>query len=485
MTRFDELLGGIIDGDLSAEEMAELATLVGEHPAYAEQLQHQLEAAEMIALAEDELRHPALFTAALEARVGELDADDPFVSRLRSDVRHGPRWRRPYTWLPWGVAAATIIGAVALWASFGQATAEAKIVELVEVQGQVRWTGDGGQIDAAPKAGQKITGGTLDSLSPDAWATLKFPDATSVTIGGLSSLTISAPRDLTARIRNAVAAKTTKKILYLRRGTLSASVPAQPSGQLVSMSTPTATLEAQGTQFRVAADATATQLTVSDGRVQFARASDGRSVDVPAAHSAVASVDVNDTMDVVPAAAPTYTWIANIKDEANFGEWIDGTAAIKRRIAMALETGRLKPEDVRTRLERLMADPNLAGSLKAVAKSSDSGALYVCALTLARIQAAPVVLAEGSRFRILGRVAQPSALEIGLGVGTLGSGPKARLRSSAVPVDGNFDVTIALADFQTRGGAVDGLELFTWFALTRNKDAGLEIRSVKLMGPEK
>jgi hypothetical protein len=100
--RFEELLGLLLDGEPSREELVELVRLTKGHPAREREIQAQLEAAEMIALSEDELRDSTLFTAALQGRMFE----DPFVSRVRAQIGHDTTrvslWRRPLTWAPLG-----------------------------------------------------------------------------------------------------------------------------------------------------------------------------------------------------------------------------------------------------------------------------------------------------------------------------------------------------------------------------------------------
>ena len=80
--RFEQLMGRLLDEELSAEEMAELGRLASERPDREAELQSQLESAGLIAQAEDELRDSPLFVAATLDRI----TGDPFVAGVRSAI---------------------------------------------------------------------------------------------------------------------------------------------------------------------------------------------------------------------------------------------------------------------------------------------------------------------------------------------------------------------------------------------------------------
>lgn len=54
--RFEELLGRLVDDELTTGEQAELIQLVEEDPARLGEIRNQLELSELIALSEDELK---------------------------------------------------------------------------------------------------------------------------------------------------------------------------------------------------------------------------------------------------------------------------------------------------------------------------------------------------------------------------------------------------------------------------------------------
>ena len=76
--RFDHLLGRLLDDSLSPDELVELAGLLRGHPERQQRLQDQLEAADWIAQAVDDLRDSRRFVAATLART----AENPFVSKV-------------------------------------------------------------------------------------------------------------------------------------------------------------------------------------------------------------------------------------------------------------------------------------------------------------------------------------------------------------------------------------------------------------------
>lgn len=464
--RFQDLLGCLLDGEMSTDELAELVRLAKDDPSRRREIQIQLEAAEMIALAEDDLRDSALFASALRGRIFE----DPFVSRVRLQLKRGDRLRRPVPLLPWGVAAAAVLAFVATGGLLWQTTAEATVAELIEVSGPIQWTGDGGQVDTTPKGSRRLSGGTLESLAPDASATIRFLDGTAMTISGQSTMTISAER---------------QKIVHLRRGSLSANVTPQPAGRPLVLVTPTAELQVESTRFRVSADASQTTLAVSDGRVRVERLTDGRRVHVPAAHGTVASLDVDQELRVLERAEATHSWRANLEEKASHGKWIDYLTAYRRRLGHSIESGLMTPDEAVREFEAYASRLEDEGGLRAAPKRFRSGSgsdVHYIAVVDVALGQAPVVLAEGSSFRVRGRVKQPADLEIGLGVGDLGGGALARSMAPKVPVRDEFEVVVPLADFRPFDGSLAGRELFSWWGSTLARGAELEITGVELFG---
>ena len=102
--RFEDLLSRLLDEDLKRGELPELIELAKNEPDRQQKLQAQLEAAEMLAQAEDDLRGSSLFLAAVESRIGE----DPFVTRVRSAMKSAsPRAR----FVRWAAVATALLNA--------------------------------------------------------------------------------------------------------------------------------------------------------------------------------------------------------------------------------------------------------------------------------------------------------------------------------------------------------------------------------------
>src|SRR5262249_39109622 len=78
--RFEDLVGRLLDDELTPDEWSKFLELVRDDPALLEQLRDQLEASELLALSEDPVRGSPLFLEATRSRL----ADDGFVSGVRA-----------------------------------------------------------------------------------------------------------------------------------------------------------------------------------------------------------------------------------------------------------------------------------------------------------------------------------------------------------------------------------------------------------------
>jgi hypothetical protein len=113
----------------------------------------------------------------------------------------------------------------------------------------------------------------VETGSRPALVAVKFPDATRLDLDG----------DTT------IAAVTERKTVALARGTLVATVAKQPAGKPFLFTTPLADVTVLGTQFLLAATPDSTRIEVREGRVKFARTTDGSSIEVTAGHYAIAT----------------------------------------------------------------------------------------------------------------------------------------------------------------------------------------------------
>ena len=83
--RFEELISQLLDQELTPDELSQLVELVKDNPDRQQELQDQLETAELLAQSEDDLRSSSLFIAAVQSQMG----DDPFVTSVRSAITSG------------------------------------------------------------------------------------------------------------------------------------------------------------------------------------------------------------------------------------------------------------------------------------------------------------------------------------------------------------------------------------------------------------
>ena len=76
-SRVDYLVSLFVDDRLSEEESGELARLIEDQPELLEELQAQLEAADMVSQAENDLRSPSRFLENLQRRLDEPIMPNP------------------------------------------------------------------------------------------------------------------------------------------------------------------------------------------------------------------------------------------------------------------------------------------------------------------------------------------------------------------------------------------------------------------------
>ena len=188
---------------------------------------------------------------------------------------------------PW-LALAASIAVLAVGAWFLRHSTPPPVVTLVESNGTVAWAhGDPVQ------AGDSLPAGTLETVGETSSALIRFRDGTLITLHGETELSFTEEG---------------QKILSLTRGTLSAEVRPQPSGRPMLIRTPSALAEVVGTVFDLTARSEDTVLKVDEGLVKLKRLADGSQVEVPASRSAVASLDVNASLDAAATPDPLADW---------------------------------------------------------------------------------------------------------------------------------------------------------------------------------
>ena len=438
---FEDLLGRLVDEELTADEWSELFGLVRDDAVLLEQLRDQLEASELLALAEDPVRGSPLFLEATRSRM----ADDGFVAGVRATLAARSTGRKP-GWLGMLAAsvAAAVLTAVVLWPR-----GKVEVARITGLNGSFQWIGDGGRLERDLKVGASLGGGTLEALSADSWMSLEFRDGSVVTVSGPTMLTL---------------AEDDQKQLHLREGSLFAKVARQPQGRPMLIHTRTAEMEVLGTQLDIEAEPESTRLNVGEGRVRLTRLVDGSVAEVPASHQVVASADRTEALKPTPRAAAVDRW--------------------KSRLTTSV--GKPLPPDGDLPA-RLRAMPIILSRPR-----QGTFAVFVAAFGVAQADSPPVRLEAGSRFRIRGRLG--SAQDLGFGVTMKRSGGSFGGKFEAiVPArefaskDGGFDLTIDPATLKLLQPGIPGTPIGSdvedCYVFTVNVDAGLEVVEVELLPP--
>lgn len=371
------------------------------------------------------------------------------------------------------IAAAVLVlfGSWSLW--IGRAET---IVEITSIQGDVQWTGDGGNVIEELEEGQALTGGTIETRSINSAVELCFRDGTIVSTSGGSVLTI---------------ADDGQKKLYLRSGILSADVEEQPAKRPMVVITPTARLEILGTRFDVMANPERSKVSVRHGLVRAVRSSDGKSIDVAGGHSVIASSDEQHEFLSRRSDQAVHAWKANLEQDRKLGEgeFVSDLVALRIEIREALHNGKVTREQIPgiygDRLARISeADGVLKAQPKQIGRSKFGNVIQIATLYVNRDKPNPVVLNERSVFRVQGRVAVAAEIHVGFGAfGTTRASAGRFLNSRNVT--GEFTLEIPIDQFQPfRGQWGDispiGMEVFAWFCLTSDANVELEISTVEL-----
>ena len=347
-----------------------------------------------------------------------------------------------------------------------------QLATLDSLTGSVRWTGTGGQVVDDVQSGRALTSGTIECLSVDSSANLEFPDGSTVTISGMSALTISddGPKEL-----------------HLREGNLSATVTSQPEGRPLRLLTPTAELEVLGTQFDVIATDTQTKITVNEGVVRVTRLTDGKFTHVKAAHSLVATIEARDPLVAIAVREPVRVWKANLGQDKTAGDWLPIAHALRIEIGQEIEAGELDADRAKEvyfkRLEKFGDDDGFLKAVPRRTRRAEQPVIYLVSLNIPQRQAGPVLLSGGSRLRVMGRSKLPQEVTFGLAARNHDRTIIGRY-GVARPVDPTFDIEIPIADLREhdRQTSAVGLEAFVFYSFVDKP--GLELTHVELVTSE-
>jgi len=454
--RFIELWNDYLEGELDESGITEIQALVAGNDHLLQMAADSYQMHRLLGLiAQDSASRRDDFVSATVAR---LPADDDhFVDGVMQHLpqrppHQGTMARRLLAKWPFAVVAVVaLIASVVLL----RPQAERDIVRITELNGSVRWTGDGGQVIPALAVGSSLHGGTLESLSADSWVDLTFRDGSTVTVSGRSMLTISEYQ---------------QKQLHLRAGNLSANIMPQPDGKPLLIHTPTARLEVLGTQLNVEAELSSTMLSVNAGCVRVTRLADGSVAEVPAEHQVVASADRHAELTVGRRPGPVTAWQSNLPTDRLYGKWLPGSND---------SDGGLRTASM------LWGDPEKPVTL------------YVVSLSVSRDRPIPVLLTSDAKFRIRGQIESAGKVYFGLTTkhvkgGFAGKFVVERDFGAVQKTGKSLDIELRLKDFRPQEQELTekypegfpatpvGLELFDWWCCTVNEDAGLEITQVEL-----
>ena len=349
---------------------------------------------------------------------------------------------------------------------------EPQLATLDSLTGSVRWTGTGGQVVDDVQSGRALTGGTIECLSVDSSANLEFPDGSTVTISGVSALTISDDGH---------------KELHLREGNLSATVTPQPEGKPLRMLTPTAELEVLGTQFDVTAAETQTKITVNEGLVRVKRLTDGKFTDVKAAHSLVATIEAREPLVAIAVQEPIRVWKANLGQDKTAGDWLPIAHALRIEIGREIEAGELDADRAKEvyfkRLEKFEDDDGFLTAVPRRTGREEQPVIYLISLNIPQRQAGPILLSERSRLRVMGRSKIPQEVTFSLAARNHDRTVAGRYGVKQ-RVESTFDIEIDVSELRELGNGTSagGLEAFVLDCFAN--EPGLELAHVELLGPE-
>ncbi len=191
-------------------------------------------------------------------------------------------------WSVWAVAALVMLGLGRWW----QARTPL-LLEVMQVDGAVTWTGVEGTTRTALVAGMKLPAGTLELETGTALAQVRFADGTLVSLNGRAEATFSDEKG---------------KRVRLRQGAFSAEVKPQPKAEPMRVFTPAAEIVVVGTAFSLAARSDETSLDVAHGVVTMRRLADGREASVGQQERLVATFDPQSALIPQAQVRPATVW---------------------------------------------------------------------------------------------------------------------------------------------------------------------------------
>ncbi|MDP5004314.1 MAG: FecR family protein [Verrucomicrobiales bacterium] len=418
----DPLLARLVDETITPDEMLKLERRLDGNPEEQRRYLHYLD---------------------LHADLVQVDGGEQGEALVR-------RLRRRH-WIAAGLAAAAAITLASLFLFRDDTPSPMPVVRVVDLNGPVKWI-VGGEAISRIKVGDALPSGTLETLAPDSWAEVVFPDGTNVSLSGQTSVAISLIEG--------------RKVLRLRDGDLSIDAAKQPIGSPMQIITPSAQADVLGTRFNVTADEFSARFVVNEGLVRVTRLADGKVEDVAAEEVVVAALEQGTEFTASPRRAFVESWKSELPRDRLQGQWEPGSEDVPDGLRAMPHLWRGESGDPREPILLFSAvfDPS-AGRLP------------------------PVQLAAGTRFLVRGRINRELRVDVGFGTNRARGGTVGKYTiPHGVHVrpngNGRFEFTLALEDFKPMRShfpdSPTGHEIDWLWIQTAKVDAGLVIEGIEL-----
>ena len=356
--------------------------------------------------------------------------------------------------------------------------------EVIAFDGLVEWRDSVSGKEQKFDVGQKLGSGTIECLSANSWAEIKYFDGTSLIVSGFSELALSDNNGA--------------KLIDLLRGDLSVDAKPQPKGKPMKVISPGARAEVIGTQFNVVAGADSTRYIVNEGLVKVRRTYDGSVQEVPANHFVVARQGQKEEFKSLPRINHEQEWKSELPRDMRWGELIKSTNITSINPAIKALS------EYSSTAQRILAPYNLRTKPCILREKGKSPELLFCAaLGVSSSGDRPIVVDEDAKFLVKGLIDRSmfgvdDANSFFMGLTTHHptggfAGKFVTKRNISFNPEGRnnkFEIEIPVKDFWKikKGYRTDklipklsiGLELSdVWFVAYQN--IGLEINSVEII----
>lgn len=356
--------------------------------------------------------------------------------------------------------------------------------EVIAFDGLVEWRDSVSGKEQKFDVGKKLGSGTIECLSANSWAEIKYFDGTSLIVSGFSELALSDNNGA--------------KLIDLLRGDLSVDAKPQPKGKPMKVISPGARAEVLGTQFNVVAGADSTRYIVNEGLVKVRRTYDGSVQEVPANHFVVARQGQTEEFKSLPRINHEHEWKSELPRDMRWGELIKSTNITSINPAIKALS------EYSSTAQRILAPYNLRTKPCILREKGKSPELLFCAaLGVSSSGDRPIVVDENAKFLVKGLIDRSmfgvdDANSFFMGLTTHHptggfAGKFVTKRNISFNPEGRnnkFEIEIPVKDFWKikKGYRTDklipklsiGLELSdVWFVAYQN--IGLEINSVEII----